>query len=232
MALSQRRRLLVVQRRFQSMAARGQYGVRRRACVECAARQLGAEQPVFVERSNHSAAQRRAIHALSPVRHRCVSAPARRNRGRSVPAGDDWLAQQTGRRLYGRPVCLRLVPLQLWPGAHKQLVIASIRWLPHSIQRRRQHAAARQPRRWPIAGVVAVRLHNERRPARRRPRSRKLQQSVPSRCGADRRQRKRAEQLDHPCALRHLCVRRSAALAIRGRGAGLWHMQHGLPRAW
>ncbi|UIO45582.1 hypothetical protein K5A80_36450 [Pseudomonas aeruginosa] len=106
-----------------------------------------------------------------------------RNRGRSVPAGDDWLAQQTGRRLYGRPVCLRLVPLQLWPGAHKQLVIASIRWLPHSIQRRRQHAAARQPRRWPIAGVVAVRLHNERRPARRRPRSRKLQQSVPSRCG-------------------------------------------------
>nr|WP_247739358.1 hypothetical protein [Pseudomonas aeruginosa] len=96
----------------------------------------------------------------------------------------------------------------------------------------RQHAAARQPRRWPIAGVVAVRLHNEPPSASCRSRSRKLQRSVSPRRWADRRECERAEQLDHPCALRNLCVRRSAALAVRGRGAGLRAVQHGLPRAW
>lgn len=108
---------------------------------------FGAEQPVFVERSNHSAAQRRAIHALSPVRHRCLSAPSRRNRCRSVPSSDDRLPEQAWRRLYRRSVCLRLVHLQPWPSADKQLVVAPLRWLSHSVQWRRQRAAAGQPRR-------------------------------------------------------------------------------------
>ncbi|KAG0735749.1 hypothetical protein G6F24_018609 [Rhizopus arrhizus] len=108
------------------MAAHRKYRVRQRPGMERAAGRLGAEQSLFVERADHCAAQRRAIHSLPPVRHRCLSALARRNRGRAVPAGDDWLAQQTWRRLYGRSVCLRLVHLYPRSGTDKHLVVASI----------------------------------------------------------------------------------------------------------
>nr|WP_249276997.1 hypothetical protein [Pseudomonas aeruginosa] len=58
---------------------------------------------------------------------------ARRDCGRSVPAGDDWLAQQARSRIQRRPVRMRLRNLSGGPDADIELVLSSVRRLSRSL---------------------------------------------------------------------------------------------------